>query len=123
MQWKTILSNVSGYLKSGEQLAIMGGSGAGKSTMLNIISGRFTLTKNTKLSGEIKLNGEKIQWTKFRYVIGFVLQRDIFMEVLTVREIFEFIVKMKNQHISPQERKKKVDKMIQLLKLQRAENN
>ena len=58
MEYVPILRNVSGYAKSGECLAIMGGSGAGKSTMLNIISGRFGASSNVKLTGEVKLNGE-----------------------------------------------------------------
>lgn len=45
------------------------------------------------------------------------------MEILTVWEIFEFMINLKNFTLSPAERKKKVDKMIQLMKLQWAENN
>lgn len=52
-----ILKGISGYAESGECLAIMGGSGAGKSTLLNIISGRFDVEKNMRLSGNVKLNG------------------------------------------------------------------
>ena len=122
-KWKYILKNVSGYIRSGEQLAIMGGSGAGKSTMLNIISGRFLSGKLAKVTGEVMLNGQKMDWNKFRFITGFVLQKDIFMEVLTVREVFEFVVNLKNPKLSPPERLKKVNKMIELLKLQRAENN
>ena len=44
-------------MRAGECLAIMGGSGAGKSTMLNIISGRFATSKLIKLTGEVKVNG------------------------------------------------------------------
>lgn len=83
-----ILKDLSGIAKSGECLAIMGGSGAGKSTLLNIISGKFNVTSNIRLKGAVKLNGEEMTWEKFRNVIGFVMQKDIFMDVLTVREIF-----------------------------------
>lgn len=51
----------------------MGGSGAGKSTLLNIISGRLKSSKNVKVSGDIKINGEDIVWNKFRNVFGFVM--------------------------------------------------
>lgn len=39
------------------------------------------------------------------------------MEVMTVREVFRFVVNLKNPKMSPPERVKKVDKMIELLKL------
>lgn len=57
VKYVQILKNVNGYARSGECLAIMGGSGAGKSTMLNIISGRFKPNKLMKFDREIKLNG------------------------------------------------------------------
>ncbi len=38
---KTVLNGISGYAKGGECLAIIGGSGAGKSSLLNILSDRI----------------------------------------------------------------------------------
>lgn len=95
----------------------MGGSGAGKSTMLNIISGRFQRSKLAQVTGDIKINGEVNNWDSYRFITGFVMQKDIFMEVMTVREVFRFVVNLKNPKMSPPERVKKVDKMIELLKL------
>jgi len=37
---RTLLNNVSGYVRPGQLLAIMGPSGAGKTTMINILTGR-----------------------------------------------------------------------------------
>ena len=88
---KNILRNVSGYAKSGQCLAIMGGSGAGKSTLLNIISGRFEKSKNMKYEGKVMLNGHEMNWDEYKHITGFVMQRDIFMEELSVREIFDFV--------------------------------
>lgn len=51
----------------------MGGSGAGKSTLLNILAGRFHSTNNMKLSGSVKLNGDIMNWDKYRNVTGFVM--------------------------------------------------
>jgi ABC-type multidrug transport system ATPase subunit len=55
------LHGISGVAKQGELLAILGGSGSGKTSLLNILSGR-TLDKkqNNYVQGEILLNGEVI---------------------------------------------------------------
>ena len=41
-----------------------------------------------QLSGSVKINGDKMEWEKYRNITGFVMQRDIFMESLKVEEIF-----------------------------------
>ena len=40
----------------GETLYIMGSSGAGKTSLLNILSDRATIRQGTKLSGKILIN-------------------------------------------------------------------
>jgi len=55
-----ILDNVYGNVKSGEALAILGGSGAGKTTLLNFLSKKIE-SKNLKIEGEIILNNQKIE--------------------------------------------------------------
>lgn len=92
METLNILKGVSGYAESGECLAIMGGSGAGKSTLLNILAGKFAVEKNMYLEGQVLLNGDKMKWKKYRNIIGFVMQRDIFMDSLQVDEIFKFVI-------------------------------
>lgn len=51
----------------------MGGSGAGKSTLLNIISGRFEPSSNMKYEANVRLNGDKMEWNKYRKITGFVM--------------------------------------------------
>jgi len=70
------LSNVSFSVEEGEYIAIMGESGSGKTTMLNIIA---SLDKPT--SGEVLLNGRNIVSIKEREIsafrrdnLGFVFQ-------------------------------------------------
>ena len=53
---KTILQNVSGAVASGGVLAIMGPSGAGKTTMLNLLSG-MPGSSSERRSGSVTLNG------------------------------------------------------------------
>ena len=52
---KTALDNLSLTLHEGDFVTVIGGNGAGKSTMLNAIAGTFTVD-----SGSILLDGEGI---------------------------------------------------------------
>lgn len=66
---------------SGELIGVMGGSGVGKSTLLNVLNGNLPL-KN----GNIFINGYDLEKDKekLRGVIGFVPQDDLLIEELTV---------------------------------------
>ncbi|KAJ4287203.1 hypothetical protein N0V90_012601 [Kalmusia sp. IMI 367209] len=78
---KKILKGVSGYIQSGSMWAVMGGSGAGKSTFFNVLMGK---TRHT--GGLIKVNGHPKDMAKYKKLIGFVPQDDIVLPELTVRE-------------------------------------
>ncbi|MBE0648681.1 MAG: ATP-binding cassette domain-containing protein [Bacteroidales bacterium] len=66
---------------SGELIGVMGGSGVGKSTLLNLLNGNIPLTK-----GRILINGYDLQSDReqLRGIIGFVPQDDLLIEELTV---------------------------------------
>ena len=78
---KKILKGVSGCIQSGSMWAVMGGSGAGKSTFFNVLMGK---TRHT--GGMIKVNGHPKDMAKYKKLIGFVPQDDIVLPELTVRE-------------------------------------
>ncbi|XP_031784100.1 protein white [Nasonia vitripennis] len=86
-----LLSEVHGVAKSGTLTAIMGPSGAGKTSLLAAISLRI----KGKLSGEILLNGEPIDADIMTRISGFVPQQDLAVEALTVQEHMEFMARMK----------------------------
>ncbi len=77
--------------KSGRLIGIMGGSGVGKSTFLNVINGTFPLH-----SGRITINGYDIynEKSKLEGVIGFVPQDDLLIEELTVYQNLYFNTKL-----------------------------
>ena len=50
---KKILHNVTGYAKPGEMVAIMGASGSGKTSLLNILGQRLDLSKGASVRGTI----------------------------------------------------------------------
>ena len=59
---KKALNGVSLELKDGDFVTVIGGNGAGKSTMLNMIAGVYPIDK-----GKIILNGENIsQWPEHK---------------------------------------------------------
>lgn len=47
---------MSGFALPGEVLFIMGASGAGKTSLLNILSDRISTGKNAKVKGKILIN-------------------------------------------------------------------
>lgn len=68
---------------SGQLIGIMGGSGTGKSTLLNVLNGNLPLN-----SGKIWINGYDLHTEKEKLagVIGYVPQDDLLLEELTVFE-------------------------------------
>jgi ABC-type multidrug transport system ATPase subunit len=83
LKGKQILSGISGAVHPGELLAIMGASGAGKTTFLDILARK---NKVGVTGGDFYLNGEKVRDEEFRSVIGFVDQDDTLLPTLTVHE-------------------------------------
>ncbi|KAF9475974.1 hypothetical protein BDN70DRAFT_883068 [Pholiota conissans] len=80
---KRILSNISGCVKPGQIMAIMGASGAGKSTFLDILARK---RKRGEVSGTTLVNGREVDDAAFKKVVGFVDQEDTLMSTLTVYE-------------------------------------
>ncbi len=77
--------------QSGQLIGIMGGSGVGKSTLLNVLNGKLPLA-----SGKIWINGFDLHQDseKLEGIIGFVPQDDLLMEDLTVFQNLYFNAKL-----------------------------
>ena len=84
---RVLLDSVSGSVRSGELVAIMGPSGAGKTTLIECISGRRTIG----VSGEIVVSGGGK-----RTRLAYNAQDDSLMPCLTVWETLLFASKLKN---------------------------
>lgn len=80
---KEILSGVQGAAHPGEITAIMGASGAGKTTFLDILARK---NKRGLVQGNFYVNGEKMGDSDFKSMIGFVDQEDTMLPTLTVHE-------------------------------------
>ena len=86
--------------RSGQLVGIMGGSGTGKSTLLNVFNGNLKLS-----SGEIIINGHKLTKDNeaLQGVIGYVPQDDLLKEELTVFENLYFNARLCFSHFSKSE--------------------
>lgn len=107
----------------GEFLAIMGKSGAGKSTAMNLIGCLDIPTK-----GEIKLNGKDIshlsesQLSQIRgKTIGFIFQKFNLINTLTAKE--NITLPLIFQNYSEEERNKIAEKLITLVELTDRQNH
>lgn len=78
---KVILSDVTGYISRGSLVGVMGGSGAGKSTFVNVLIGKHPHT-----GGEVRVNGMEARISTYKKVIGHVPQDDVVLAELTVCE-------------------------------------
>jgi energy-coupling factor transporter ATP-binding protein EcfA2 len=77
-----VLNNVCGKVEQKSMVALMGGSGAGKTSLLNTLCGRAFYA--TKISGELRINGQIDKMENYQDIIGFVPQDDIVHPDLTV---------------------------------------
>lgn len=117
-QKRDILKGISGYAKAGELLAIMGSTGAGKTSLLNILSQRVQSTKSTQVSGEFKLNGQDFSAKNFKKYAAYIMQEDILMETLTPREILKFSATLRlPKSMSAQEKDACVERVLEDLRL------
>ncbi|KAL2068056.1 hypothetical protein VTL71DRAFT_16154 [Oculimacula yallundae] len=78
---RKILSEVSGTIHAGSLWGVMGASGAGKSTFVNVLMG-----KQSNTGGVTKVNGVAGKIAKYKKIIGYVPQDDTVLPELTVRE-------------------------------------
>ena len=111
------MHNLSFTLRSGELLAIMGGSGTGKSTLLSILNGSIIPQE-----GSITINGHDISEPEVKRLIGFVPQDDLLIEELTVYQNLWFTAKLCFDGMPDEEIDKRVQKTLKDLGLDAAKD-
>ena len=91
-----IVKGVSGFACPGQATFIMGSSGAGKTSLLNILADRVTSATNTWLSGNITFNDEiAVNKDSFQKYAAYVMQDDVLFATFTVREALTFAARLK----------------------------
>lgn len=89
---KTILDKVDCSIGANEFVAIIGGSGAGKTTLMTAMSGF-----DTAVTGDVYCNGINLRenFQTLKNIIGFVPQQDIIYENITLKKMLYYTAKLK----------------------------
>ena len=88
----TICNNVNLTINPGELVAIIGGSGAGKTSIMNCISGYSTPTSGQVLVNDVDLYEN---YDTLKYIIGYVPQKDIVYDNLTVHDMLRYSARLR----------------------------
>ncbi|CAN6195009.1 unnamed protein product [Urochloa humidicola] len=113
---KKLLRSVTGKLMAGRVAAVMGPSGAGKTTFLSAIAGKATGCQTT---GMILINGKMEPIRAYKKIIGFVPQDDIVHGNLTVQENLWFNARCRlSDDMSKADKVLVVERVIESLGLQ-----
>lgn len=115
-KWRKLLNNMSGIARPGRTLAIMGPSGAGKTTLMSALTGRLAVNATQVLDGRCEVNGVALT-NDLKKLVCVVAQDDIVMGKETPRDALTFSVRMR-QGLSAEDAEKSVNNVMNLLGLE-----
>lgn len=112
---KDISQHVSLSIKPGQFVAFVGGSGTGKSTFMNCISGVSRPT-----SGSVYINGDDLfkNYAVLKNIIGYVPQQDIVFNDLTLRDMLKYAADLRMpDDASIEEKKSRIKSVLETVEL------
>ena len=117
---KVILDHLDGMFRPGRLTAIMGPSGAGKTSLLDCLAGNLL---GGQITGQILVNGEDYTGKKIKEISGFVFQDDVLLDTMTVREaITQAALLRLPKCVSREERQRRIEDIITLLHLENCQH-
>ncbi len=118
-KYKEILHDTSFEVKSGEFVAIIGCSGAGKTTLMNLMSGYSSVT-----SGQVLINNVDVtrEYDHMKGSVAYVPQREILHDTLTLKETLQYAMQLRIPNITREEIQTKLTELITMLELEEKED-
>ncbi|PPQ63344.1 hypothetical protein CVT24_006717 [Panaeolus cyanescens] len=117
---KLILDQVNGSVRRGQMMAILGPSGAGKTTLVEILAGKG---KMGMVHGGVSFPSDDLNSTKPPRV-GFVAQQDVLPPTLTVYETLLFAARLRlPESITDQEKQQRVEVLLSKLGISSIRNS
>ncbi|XP_047340714.1 pleiotropic drug resistance protein 1-like [Impatiens glandulifera] len=115
-----ILRGVSGVFRPGVLVAVMGVTGAGKTTLMDVLAGRKTAGY---VKGNITISGHPKNQETFARVAGYCEQTDIHSPQVTVYEslLYSSWLRLPSE-VDPETRKMFVDEIMELVELKQLKN-
>eukprot|EP01083_Nonionella_stella_P176820 619668_1 len=93
---KRILKGISGVAEPGQFLAIIGASGAGKTSLLNTLASRLFSDGHNEVTGRVTVNGRHISaGGVFQQFTAYVMQDDVLFQTLTGQEAMTFSARLR----------------------------
>eukprot|EP01113_Clastostelium_recurvatum_P028388 TRINITY_DN3435_c0_g1_i4.p1 TRINITY_DN3435_c0_g1~~TRINITY_DN3435_c0_g1_i4.p1 ORF type:complete len:1300 (-),score=267.02 TRINITY_DN3435_c0_g1_i4:132-3977(-) len=117
-----VLQHVHAEIRPGELCALMGGSGSGKTSLLNLLSGRIS-TKHADIEGTIHVNGRQADTQYLQGISSYVVQQDHLLPRLSVRETLDYAAQLRlPRTMSQGEKAARVDDLLLQLRLTECAN-
>ncbi|KAL8824614.1 MAG: hypothetical protein Q9191_004935 [Dirinaria sp. TL-2023a] len=114
---KIILHGVDGHVNAGEIMAILGPSGGGKTSLLNVLAHRRA--QRMEINGQMALDGVETSTSIIQALSSYVEQEDALIGSLTVRETMDFAARLSlPSSVTRRERRRRVDGLIAAFGLQ-----
>jgi hypothetical protein len=83
---KTIADRISGSARGGELFAVLGPSGAGKTTLIDVLAGAVREQGALEVTGSVHLRGHALGLRERREQAAYIHQEDVLLGTATVRE-------------------------------------
>ncbi|KAF4631501.1 hypothetical protein G7Y89_g6633 [Cudoniella acicularis] len=116
---RVILDHVNGWVKPGTLTALMGATGAGKTSLLNVLADRADVGI---VSGDVLINGHR-RSNSFQRDTGYVQQQDVHLPTSTVREALIFSAFLRQPaSVRKEEKVAYVEEVIRLLEMKAYED-